>query len=237
MTEHALPLRHSPVPELFRGVWFAPSTIKMSAPPITISRNMVVVRANDGLVLLNAVRLSADAEAELLRNGPIMHVVRLGALHARDDAYYVEKFGASFWAVSGKQQPDQPPIDHQIDDTTTLPIPGSKALTFATATLAECVVFLPEHRLLVTCDSVQHYENDDRLSLPARIVMWPVGFFKPCVIGPIWLKMVTPKGASMRADFERILALDFDNLVSAHGTPKLGGAKAALSRQVMRLPA
>jgi hypothetical protein len=41
----------------------------------------------------------------------------------------------------------------------------------------------------------------------------------------------------MRADFERILALDFDNLVSAHGTPKLGGAKAALSRQVMRLPA
>jgi hypothetical protein len=41
----------------------------------------------------------------------------------------------------------------------------------------------------------------------------------------------------MRADFERVLALDFDNVISAHGTPKLGGAKAALARNVARLPA
>ena len=37
-------------------------------------------------------------------------------------------------------------------------------------------------------------------------------------------------------DFERVLALDFDNLISGHGTPKLGGAKAALVRNVERLP-
>ena len=40
----------------------------------------------------------------------------------------------------------------------------------------------------------------------------------------------------MRGDFERVLALDFDNLISAHGTPKLGGAKEALARNVERLP-
>jgi len=40
----------------------------------------------------------------------------------------------------------------------------------------------------------------------------------------------------VRSDFERLLALDFDNLISGHGTPKLGGAKAALARNVERLP-
>ena len=67
--------------------------------------------------------------------------------------------------------------------------------------------------------------------------MRPMGFFTPCVIGPVWLKAVTPEGGSLRPDFERILALDFDNLVSGHGTPKLGGAKEALRHNVEKLPA
>ena len=50
------------------------------------------------------------------------------------------------------------------------------------------------------------------------------------------VKAVTPPDGSMRPDFERVLALDFDNLISAHGTPKLGGAREALARSVERLP-
>ncbi|HKY90137.1 MAG TPA: hypothetical protein VJM11_03820, partial [Nevskiaceae bacterium] len=69
-----------------------------------------------------------------------------------------------------------------------------------------------------------------------NIVMRPMGFFTPCVIGPIWLKASTPPGGSLRADFERVLALDFDNLIGGHGTPKIGGAKAALTRNVEKLP-
>jgi hypothetical protein len=83
---------------------------------------------------------------------------------------------------------------------------------------------------------VQHYERDTLISPLGRIVMYPMGFFTPCVIGPIWLKTVTPPGGSMRGDFERVLALDFDNLIGGHGTPKIGGAKAALARNVARLP-
>jgi hypothetical protein len=55
-------------------------------------------------------------------------------------------------------------------------------------------------------------------------------------IGPNWLKAVTPPGGSMPADFERVLALDFDNLITGHGTPKIGGAKEAPARNVERLP-
>jgi hypothetical protein len=237
VAEHPSPLPHAPVRTLFPGVWFAPSTISMRWPPITFSRNMVVVRGERGLVLLNPVRLSEDAEATLVREGPITDAVRLGTYHGRDDAYYVDRFGAALWGVPGRYAYPEPALAREIVDGGALPIPGARALVFTQTTLPECVVHLPEHRLLITCDSVQHYENDDRLSLLARLVMYPMGFFKPCVIGPIWLKSVVPEGGSVRSDFERILALDFDCLVSAHGTPKLGGAKDALRAQVERLAA
>ena len=161
-------------------------------------------------------------------------MVRSG--HGRDDAYYVDRFGARFWALPGDATYDQPPISDEITEHGPFPIPGAIVRIYKNATLPECVVFLPDNRLLITCDSVQHYENDKLISLVGRIVMRPMGFFTPCVIGPIWSKAVTPEGGSLRGDFERVLALDFDHLVSGHGTPKLGGAKEALRDQVVRLP-
>src|SRR5947199_10670806 len=112
----------------------------------------------------------------------------------------------------------------------------ARVVVFKKATRAECVVCLPQHRLLVTCDSVQHYDHDPLISTLGKLVMYPMGFFTPCVIGPIWLKAVTPPGGSMRGDFERLLALDFDRLISGHGTPKLRGAKGAPARNGGPLP-
>ena len=203
---------------------------------ITFSRNMVVVRGPDGWVLLNPVRLSDAAEAELLAKAPFKHAVRLGTYHGRDDGYYVHKFGVEFWGVFGEQTYSEPKFSREIGDEGPFPIPDARIVIFKHATRAECVVYLPQHRLLVTCDSVQHYERDTLISTLGKLVMYPMGFFTPCVIGPIWLKAVTPPRGSVRPDFERILALDFDNLISGHGTPKLGGAKEALARNVERLP-
>ena len=67
----------------------------------------------------------------------------------------------------------------------------------------------------------------------AKLVMYPMGFFTPCVIGPFWLKAVTSTGGSVRADFERVLALDFDNLISAHGTSS-SAAPGKRSRRTWR---
>lgn len=231
---YTLPLR-----ECFPNVWLAASAIEMSIPlrlKITFSRNMVAVRAPDGWVLLNPVRLGEDAEAQLLAKAPFKHAVRLGTYHGRDDRYYVEKFGVEFWGVRGEQTYPEPKFTREITEDGPFPIPGTQVVIFKNATRAECVVYLPQHRVLVTCDSVQHYDNDPLLSTLGKIVMYPMGFFTPCVIGPIWLKAVTPPGGSVRADFERVLALDFDHLISAHGTPKLGGAREALAQNVERLP-
>jgi hypothetical protein len=239
VSDHPPALYHLPLRECFPDVWLAASTTSMSIPlrlKITFSRNMVAVRGPDGWVLLNPVRLSESTEAELLAQAPFQHAVRLGTYHGRDDRYYGDKFGVEFWGVPGEQTYPEPKFSREITEEARFPIPGARVVIFKNATRAECVVCLPQHRLLVTCDSVQHYDHDPLLSLLGQLVMYPMGFFTPCVIGPIWLKAVTPSGGSMRADFERVLTLDFDNLISGHGTPKLGGAKEALAQNVERLP-
>jgi hypothetical protein len=59
-----------------------------------------------------------------------------------------------------------------------------------------------------------------------------LGFSKTTLIGPIWLKVATPPGASLRDDFERLLDCTFDALLAAHGTFLESGAKDAVRRAV-----
>lgn len=230
--------RHLPLREVFPRVWLASSEVTQRIPlglKIRFGRNMVAVLADKGWVLFNPVRLSEAAEQQLLAQAPIRHAVRLGTYHGRDDAYYVDRFGADFWCVPGVQEHPEPRPARTISEAGPLPLADAKVVIFSAATRAECAVLLPAHRLLLTCDAVQHYERDPLLSPLARVVMWPMGFFTPCVIGPLWLKWTTPPGGSLRADFERVLALDFDHLIGGHGTPKIGDAKAALARNVAKL--
>ncbi len=185
--DHPPALYHLPVRECFPDVWFASSAISMAIPlkgKITFSRNMVAVRGSEGWVLLNPIRLSESAEAELLAKAPFKHAVRLGTYHGRDDRYYVDKFGVEFWGVPGVQMYPEPRFNQEITEEGPFPIPGAQVVIFKDATHAECVVCLPQHRLLVTCDSVQHYEHDSLISALGKIVMSSMGFFTPCVIGP-----------------------------------------------------
>ncbi|HKY89529.1 MAG TPA: hypothetical protein VJM11_00765, partial [Nevskiaceae bacterium] len=163
---------HLPLRECFPGVWLASSKIWMRIPlglRISFSRNMVAVLGDDGWVVLNPVRVSEAAEQELLAKGPIRHAVRLGTYHGMDDAYYVERFGAQFWAVPGVQAHPEPPGTRAITEGGEFPLPGGKAVVFSKATRAECAVLVPQARLLVTCDSVQHYDRDPLISTLGNI--------------------------------------------------------------------
>lgn len=239
MTEiYPPPFYHLPLRECFPDVWLASSEIWMSVPlklKIGFSRNMVAVLQDDGWVLINPVRLSEAAEEQLLDKAPFRHAVRLGYLHGRDDAYYVDTFGAQFWALPDQSEYPQPRIDQALSDKGPFPVLGAQVVQFKAANQPECVVCLPQHKLLITCDSVQNYQHDSLISPLGKVVMFPMGFFTPCVIGPLWLKMVTPKGGSLRADFQRVLDLDFANLIAGHGTPRLGDAKQALAANVSKL--
>jgi hypothetical protein len=81
---------------------------------------------------------------------------------------------------------------------------------------------------------VQHYGDYHQHSPFAKMVMPFIGFPKTTLVGPIWLKEVTPRGGSLRGNFERLLQWRFDSLMSAHGSFLARGAHAAVAAAVRK---
>ena len=53
------------------------------------SRNMIIVREEGKLSLINSVRLTDAGLRRLEKLGQIDKVIRIGAFHGRDDAFYL----------------------------------------------------------------------------------------------------------------------------------------------------
>ena len=98
-----------------------------------------------------------------------------------------------------------------------------------------CLLIRRDGGLLVSCDSIQHWESTSNCSLLAKAATRLMGFIHPANIGPPWKKFMTKSGGSLRPDFDRLLENPFENLVGAHGQPLLGGANAALRKTVERV--
>jgi hypothetical protein len=215
-------------------MWWVPGTMRMN-PLMTVSRNMVVVRSGGELTLLNPIRLDAAGEAALEDLGRVRHLVRLGCFHGCDDAYLKQRFGAAFWCQAESRKYPEPAPDHVLEEGGALPLADAQLFVFRGVRRPECALLIRRGPgLLVTCDSLQHYASWERHSLAARLLMPALGFSKRLLVGPLWKKFLTPDGQSLRPDFERLLALDFDAFVSAHGQPLLTGAKAAVEAAIER---
>ncbi len=194
-----------------------------------ISRNMAIIRDGRELSVVNPLRLSAEGETKLESLGKVVRVIRLGAMHGVDDPYYVQRFGAEFWCQPGGVTYPQPRIDREFSSDTTLPFPAAKFYCFAGTKQPESALLVQRGTgLLLTCDAVQNYGDYRHHSLPARALMPLIGFPKRMIIGPFWLKYMTPEQTSLRGEFEKLLSLEFDALLSAHGSFMPSGAKNAL---------
>ncbi|HBA35752.1 MAG TPA: hypothetical protein DCZ12_16630 [Gammaproteobacteria bacterium] len=222
---------HDPIKPLFEGVYWVHGSIKI-APGIMMNRNMVILKQDNALSLINPVRLNDAEEQRLLGLGDVKNIIRLGDFHGRDDAYYVDTFKASFWCQTGQTTyPDLQP-DHIIDEQTVPPIDHASFFVFASARYPEAALLLKDHRVLITTDSIQYHADWTYTTFLSKIILGIMGFRKSLLIGGPWLKRVTPKGDSMKSDFERLMALDFDRLIGAHGAFLQGGAKTALQRVI-----
>jgi hypothetical protein len=224
---------HEPIREIAPDVFFVPGTMQM-APLMRISRNMTVIRDGGDLTLVNAIRLTSAGEDALQRLGTVRHVMRLGCVHGLDDAYSVARFGAQFWCQAGSTRYPEPAPDHVLREGGPLPVGDAQLFVFRETRLPESALLLRRGGVLVTCDSLQHYGDWRRHSLAARLVMPLLGFSRTTLIGPPWKKHLTPPGGSLRADFERLASLEFDTLISAHGTPLVGGARGAVRAAIDR---
>ena len=82
--------------------------------------------------------------------------------------------------------------------------------------------------VLLTCDAIQNYGDYSFNNWLAKLVMPRMGFSKTTIVGPIWLKLMTPENESLESEFLRLLELQFDKLLSAHGTFLEQGAHSAV---------
>lgn len=206
---------HAEITPLFEDVWSVTGSVVM-APLVRITRTMVILRASDGLTVVNAVRLSDAGERRLAELGEVRHVVRIGG-HKMDDAWYVHQHGASLWALPGVRHL------HCLETAEVLqadhvPMSELELFQFEHTVDPEAALLYRRHGgLLITCDSVQNWEHTDGCSAMGKLAAHAMGFMTPAQIGPPWRKRMTPAGGTLEPDFHRLLDLEFRHLIGAHG--------------------
>ncbi len=226
---------HDPIEEIQPDVFMARGEVKMNAL-MTITRNMAIVRHQGELTLVDPIRLEQSEEKRLEGMGTVKRILRLGSLHGVDDPYYMERYGAELWAPGASQAHPEPKPTLEWDESTPLPFPDAELFRFEGLKQPEGALLLKRGKgLLLTCDGIQNYGDYSHCNLPTRIISPWIGFPKTTIVGPMWVKMMTPKGGNLESEFRRLLELDFDQLLSAHGTFLESGAHEACEGAVAKM--
>lgn len=228
MTEYPAAMPHGPIELVADDVFWVQGSIGLG-PGLRITRNMAIVRSDGELTLFHAVRLSPEGEAELAKIGTVKNVVKLAHGHGQDDAYYLDRFDATYWALPDGARDQDPEIQQELRDNN-LPFDDVKLFAFRDSKEKEAALLVERSDgILITGDSVQNWTDTAGCSLPAKLVTRLMGFLRrPAQIGPPWRKMMTPDEGTLRPDFERLANLDFAHIVAAHGRPLMNTAKRDL---------
>src|SRR5476651_817180 len=93
---------HSEIKEIFPNIFFVMGTNITNYNNVELqhSRNMIIIRDNDKLSLINTVRLDDKGLAQLDALGEVKNIIRIGAFHGRDVAFYLDKYHAKLWALN-----------------------------------------------------------------------------------------------------------------------------------------
>ena len=114
-----------------------------------------------------------------------------------------------------------------------MPFTDAEIFEFAGTKQPECALLIDRGKgILFTCDAIQNYGDYSYNNLAAKILMPFIGFPRTTLVGPIWLKFQTREGESLESEFRRLLTLNFDTLLAAHGTLMKTGAHAAVERAI-----
>ena len=225
---------HDAIVEIAPDIFMVRGSLKMN-PVMRISRNMAILRHNGELMLVNPIRLNSGEEARLNTLGKVKHILRLGCYHGIDDPYYMDKYSPEFWCQSGGTIYPEPEIDHVITEATKLPFPGAQLFCFRRTLQPESALLINTGKgIMLTCDSIQHYGDYSNNNRVASLMMPLIGFRRTTVLGPFWVKWMTREDDSLKDEFGRLLELQFDTLLSAHGTLLKTEAHAAVTAAVTR---
>jgi len=198
---------------------------------IRFTRNMSIVRENGQLTLINPVRMDDTGLLALEELGEVAHILRLGPGHGMDDPFYVDRYNADFWSFEGGITYTTPVIKYVLSDGGALPFSNAELFAFNHLNEPEGAILLKRSTgILLTCDAIQSYSEFPHMphtNWLARRILPLIGFSRETLISKMWMKLSVKDPGGIRTEFERLLSLDFDQLLSAHGTfvPKNAHAK------------
>lgn len=228
-------LPHGDIQEIVPDVFFVTGT---SCPMFQgqkwqFSRNMTIVREGDTLTLVNTVRLNDQGLTALDKLGKVKNVVKIGAFHGIDDAFYVDRYGAKLWALPGHTHESGLPTDEELRVDGKMPFSGCSLFVYESAKAPEGLLLVDRAGgILIACDSLQNWVDvDEYFSEESANMMKQIGFIRPANVGPGWIQFNDPQPS----DFERLKKLNFKHLLSAHGVPLRDEAHTQLSETFARL--
>jgi glyoxylase-like metal-dependent hydrolase (beta-lactamase superfamily II) len=154
----------------------------------------------------------ADGLDWFREHGEPEHILLSNRHHHRDSSRFVEAFGCTVHA-------SRPGMHEFSDDQPVQPfdfgddLPGGvRALEAGAICPDDTVLHIPAHSALAVADGVINYGG--------------LGFVPEEHLGDD----AEATKRAIRESYGRLLDLDFDNLLLAHGDPIVGGAKEALRR-------
>lgn len=228
-------MAHGSIEEVFPGVFFVTGSYRgeFFGSMWQFSRNMTIVREGDKLTLINAVRLNDEGLAALDALGKVVSVVKIGSMHGHDDAFYVDRYKATFWAMPGMPHANGLKVDKELAVGGEMPFSDCTMFAFETTKLPECILRLDrEGGIMIACDSLQNWAAPDPLIIEDTVEkMRGMGFFQAANLGPAWMHVNEP-GA---ADFARLKSVPFKHALCGHGSPLRDTAHPDFSATFNRL--
>ncbi len=225
---------HSEIREIFPDIFFVTGTNKTTYANIELqhSRNMIIVRHNNELSLINTVRLDDQGLAELDALGKVTNVIRIGAFHGRDDGFYLDRYHAKLWAFKGMQHDNNHVTDIELTPGGQMPFPGCSVFIFTSSKFPEGVLHIArEGGILITCDSIKNWLSADEFFSADTAKLYEMqGFFGTASISKVWQQACNVDAA----DFSQLKKLEFHHLLSAHGEPLLNNAHEDVSDTIMQ---
>jgi hypothetical protein len=235
MDAHAPAFAHGPIREIFPDIFFVTgaSVFEYEGNSIQKSNNMVIVRNGDELTLINTLRLNKDGLEALDKLGKVTNVIRLGAFHDRNDAFFLDRYKAKLWALKGMVHKNNHQTDFLIGETDAIPFPGVSFFVFETTSHPEAILHVARlGGILIACDSIKNWEKvDEYFSEKTGKEFLKQGLIAPANIDTIWLGAMKPRCS----DFLRLKKLSFRHLLSAHGQPIINTAREQLMPTLERL--
>jgi hypothetical protein len=225
---------HSKIEEIFPNIFFVTGMNKTQHEGVDLqhSRNMIIIRNDNKLSLINTVKLDDAGLSELDALGKVENVIRIGSFHGRDDAFYIDHYSAKLWAIKGMQHENNKITDIELVPDGLMPFPKCSLFVFETSLYPEGVLHIAqEGGILITCDSIKNWVVKDQFFNEETAKIYnDQGFFGRATVSTVWQQATKVKPS----EFIRMNSIEFCHLLSAHGEPLLDTAHKDLEATLKR---